>query len=212
MPGLESLRVKVLSDAHNELSVCDVCRPGDIDGVYTFPVFKGAEVLTPMLRDFKLLATDYKNDIFDIAWNKEVKNFKKQLSDLTFEVVVNEIWRAVYEQCESLLLKLKDRSVELSVIDERFELYEIAVLEKQVLRLCNGFVEITNEQEGGNDWVKPFIQDIQNYRAIKRYLGAAIVFCDLQEKFGLTGDFEGAARLIKVVGSSFCVNGKRIIN
>lgn len=197
MPGLETLRKEVKDGAHDHLLLSDLCKLGETEGRYLFPVFGEAEILTPMLKEFEILATAYKNDIFDKAWSIEVR--KKGTADLTFEVVMNHIWSPVYEQCKSLLSTIRDKTIQLSEINAHFGHLEEALLEKQVICLNNGFQRCSDKQEGESSWVKSFIDGVHAYKQIKSYHSAAAVFCHLKEKFELTGDFDGAHKLLDVV-------------
>lgn len=197
MPDLDNLSENIKSGAHDDIPVSYLCKQGQTKGKYTFPVFKEAQILIPMLEKFKILTTTHKNKVFDNAWNMVARKISS--SRITFQVFIEEIWSPVYQWCESLLLRIKDKSISLEEI-EQFEEYEVAVFRTQLITLSNGFIKLGSDKlEEGNDWLEHFITDIGQYRLMKQYQRTAILFSNLKESFGLTGDFTTASKLMPVV-------------
>ena len=131
------------------------------------------------------------SDLFTVEWTEAIKNITN--SSLTVADICSEVWDPAFRNCQSLLDKLHDRSMELACIDWSFRQHE-RDLETQLMNLFAGVNACLGEITSGA-WIKGVVRCIYNYWHLCNYRKAASAFLDLKKALNLQGDFRNVEKL-----------------
>ena len=173
-------------------SMCSLCYTKDGDII--FNRFKSATPLREMLPRFALFST---NDLFCQLWREEIAAQKS----ISFAVVSEQIWPIAYSRIQELMDSLHKRTIKLSTVDGYLAGFKSEADLDRILRELYTALNGSLECEGDDKWIPAVVENIAQYRTLKRYEKAAETFLSLKDKMNLTGDFKEVKTLARKVGS-----------
>jgi hypothetical protein len=113
--------------------------------------------------------------------------------ELSILDIVTKIWEPAFGECCRILESLKDRTMKLREIDDRFKGYNdpgkiMGHLENlyKGVELCFGRSQPSASRPG---WIRSAVESMQQYWTLSRYAKAAKTILELKMKLELTGDF-----------------------
>ena len=114
---------KLVQDLHTDFNRCSVnklCTSVDQQCVVQY--FPDAVPLESFMSNFWTMTQVCNSKIFLDFWhNRAALVVKNRSASLTLSEVEKELWTPVFSQCVELLVKLKDNSLSLQVVDQLFK-------------------------------------------------------------------------------------------
>ena len=157
------------------------------EGIYQIKCFNSAEALFPYVEKFFIFSEKYANTFFESFWLETLSQIEQSKEVLTFQDVIDFVWKPVLYQCIQLLNDLKTLKIQLSDIDKLLkEKYsykksltrDLENLSKAVSECCDGVKDLK--------WIKAVSDRIWQYWELCSY-GEA--FLKIRDSLGLIGDF-----------------------
>ena len=176
--------------------VCHTVNGGGCE-VVSFPNAKPLECC------YKHFYVMHPNDIFNRFWCEKLSQVAKEKKALSFQQVVDNVWKPVFDQCVKLLGELKSGKLKLSDVDSLFkESYSSDQNSLNSLRqdLCNLHVAIHNNQSSDDfERIESVVCHIGQYWNLCNYHEAAKAFIKIRDMLNLTGDFTLVEEVIRRV-------------
>ena len=157
------------------------------EGIYQIKCFNSAEALFPYVEKFFIISKKYANTFFESFWLETLSQVEQSKEVLTFQNVIDFVWKPVLDQCIQLLNDLKTLKIQLSDIDKLLkEKYsykksltrDLENLSKAVRECCDGVKDLK--------WIKAVSDQIWQYWELCSY---GEVFLKIRDSLGLIGDF-----------------------
>ena len=174
-------------------SICSLCYTKD--GDIMFNRFKSAIPLSKMLPKFALL---FPNDLFCQLWREEIAAQKS----ISVAVVSEQIWPNAYSRIQELMDSLHKRTIKLSTVDGYLAGYKSEADLDRIMRELHTALNGSLECGEDDKWIPAVVENIAQYRTLKRYEKAAETFLSLKDKMNLTGDFKEVETLACKVGAT----------
>ena len=199
----------ILSDLHGILVFLQRSNSGDPisslctttpEGKYEIKCFNSAKALFPHIENFFILSKKYANNLFHSFWLGALSQVGRNNRGLTFEEVINLVWKPVFERCIQLLKDLQSWKMQLSEIDEALKgkyssqedlRRDLENLSKAVSECCGGLENLK--------WIKKVCNRIWQYWELCNYHEPAKAFLKIRDSLGLTGDFSLIDRVARQV-------------
>ena len=168
-------------------SVCHALDSGECE-VACFPMTKPLECC---YKHFYEVSKKHPSDLFNRFWLKKVSQVAKEKKTLTFQQVVDNVWKAVFDQCLILLDDLKSGKLALSDVDNLFKENYSSDQDhlKQDLYNLNVVINTCNKSSDNSDWIQSVTDRIGQYWNLCNYHEAAEAFIKIRDMLHLTGDF-----------------------
>ena len=164
--------------------------------------FKTAAPLDSIIFKYDFLARHYQNDFFHRIWTHASSRASRSNRELSIPDIVTKIWTPAFEECCKLLDSLRNCSIKLREVDERFLCYDnISTIKLHLGHLHRG-VEVCHNQKPPTKcppWIDSGVERMQQYWTLSSYANAAQTVLELRDKLGLTGDFSLMETIAKQV-------------
>lgn len=187
--GLEQLKkdIENLSNS-GKASINTLCKRDD-DNKVCFIALKAAAPLDTITDKYDIMSRMYPTALFNRRWSSHMTSAAKSKSKLTIQSIRTDIWDPCFQECQTLLHSLRDRTIFLSKVDHYFK--GVEDMKKQLRILHTGFRRCAPDQNSTEDIprINSAIDCIEKYWSLCRLAKAAEVVIDLKEKLSLTGDF-----------------------
>ena len=154
--------------------------------------FSTAKPLDPCYKHFYLLSKKHSSDIFNRFWHEKVSQVAKVKKPLTFEQVVDVVWKPVFDRCIKLLEDLKSGILTLSDVDSLFKESYSSDQDRLIQDLHNlhmGINTCNKQFSDDSDWIQSVVCHIGQYWNLCNYHEAARAFIKIRSMLQLTGDF-----------------------
>ena len=183
--------------------ICNVCEVED-DGSYKYICFSTSKLENEMIHNIFLCGkyNDGLNKVFEYCWNQQ-KSTIATIEDVSYDSVYKQVWKPTIEQCQTLLCRLKDKTITL---EEAESLYQIENFSAQLSALCNALCHCYPKANESlllpNNWVSHTIAHIALYHEIvdnPKCTQAAEVIIEVRTSLKLEGDFKIIESLAKHV-------------
>ena len=177
--------------------ICNVCEVGD-DGSYKCICFSTSEMENEMIQNF-ITCGKYNgahNEIFKYCWNQQMLSSKIRDQDVSFDSVFIKVWKPTIAECQSLLCKLKNKTITLNECEV---LYTKGSFLPQLSALCNAMHQCYPDCKDlfppPDKWVSQTVQHIALYHDeivsnSSKCTVAAGVILKVKESLKLDGDFQ----------------------
>ena len=182
--------LKQLRENHHSLEITSVCHAldsGDCEVIF-FPMAKPLECC---YKHFYEVSKKYPSDLFNRFWLEKVSQVVKEDNPLTFQQVVDNVWKPVFDRCLKLLDDLKSGKLALSDVDSLFKENYSSDQDHLKKDLYNLHVVINtcNESSDNSDWIQSVTDRIGQHWNLCNYHEAAEAFIKIRDMLHLTGDF-----------------------
>ena len=179
-------------------SINTLCKRND-DNEVCFIALKAASPLNMIITKFDIMNRLNSTGLFIRMWNARMKNAKSQ-SELSIQSIKTDIWDPCFQECQTLLNSLRDKTILLSRVDHYFKGVENI---KAQLRTLHAGVHLCAPEQASKKDVSDIysaVDRIEKYWSLCRLATAAETVMDLKEKLVLTGDFS----LIETLAMQVC--------
>ena len=191
MCGIISLELPTIMEEikadYSTHSIDSICFIGE-DFNVKFKCFKLAEPLLPILNSYFLLSSKYPSDLFDCEWTTALKSVSKQ--NLILSEVVSTVWNPVFTKCNTLINKMRERSITLGEVDDLFRGQDKNQIYFSIKYLYQAIEECNGTNESNPEWIKDFITHMEQYWTLCEQAEAATTVLVLKASLKLTGNFE----------------------
>ena len=161
------------------------------EGTCQIKGFGAAEAVYPYIEKFFIISSKYANTLFESFWLETLSQVGSNNEVVTFQQVVDHVWKPVLDQCIQLLNDLQTCHMLLSDVDKVLNgrypdqdnfMNDIALL-YQAVNECSG--------KGIEDfqWIRGVYNRIWHYWNLCNYHENATSFLEICNRLGLTGDF-----------------------
>ena len=164
--------------------------------------FLTADPLDPIKEKYDFMSRCYQNDLFPRIWLQTSHHASKANCELTISDIVTKIWTPAFEECCRLLNSLKDCSIKLREVDDRFLRHNnCSKIKFQLEQLHSGVEECLNGKPLAQSppWIDSAVEHMQQYWTLSRYVKAAQTVLEVRDKLKLTGDFSLMETIAKKV-------------
>ena len=174
--------------------ISKVCKVED-DGSYKCICFSTSELKDEMIHNFSTCGKydTNCNKVFEYCWDQQVQlSGIATVKDVSYDSVYKQVWKPTIVQCQTLLCKLKNKTVTL---EEAESLYQIENFTLQLLALCIAIDKcypISNDSLLPNSWVSQTVAHIALYHEVAnnpKCTQAAEVIIKIRTSLKLKGDF-----------------------
>ena len=156
-------------------------------GIYQIKCFNSAKALFPYVEKFFIISSKHANTLFESFWLETLSQVEQDKEALTFQDIIDLVWKPVLDQCIQLLNNLKTLKIQLSDINKLLKekcsnqeslTRELENLSKAVSECCDEVKDLK--------WIKEVSDRIRQYWELSSY-GEA--FLKIRDSLGLIGDF-----------------------
>ena len=190
---------EITDNGDNELyskQICSVCKTED-DGTYKCTCFSTSELENEMINNFSICGKcngDF-NKVFEYCWYQQIKmSTITTVKDISYNCVYEQVWKPTIKHCQSLLSKLKDKTVTLEEVEI---LYQIDNLALHLSVLCKAmhqcYPNLSESLSLADKWVPQTLAHITLYHNIAnnpKCAEAANVILKVKTSLKLKGDFK----------------------
>ena len=185
--------------------ISEICKVED-DGSYNYICFSTSEVCDEMINNFIICGKcneDF-NKVFEYCWNHQIKKSTiTAVQDISYNCVYEEVWKPTIKQCQSLLIKLKDKTVTLEEVEI---LYQFDNLSLHLSILCKAmhqcYPNLSESLPLPDKWILQTLSHIALYYEIAnnpKCTEAANVILKVKKSLMLEGNFKLVEDLAKLV-------------
>ena len=191
--------------------ICTVCEDGDTDS-YNCICFYTSGINEEMIDSFIKCGNcnDDVNKIFEYYWDQQKSNLIKD-EGVSFDSIYCMVWKKTIEQCQQLLINIKDKSSTLAEVETLSQLFinenKTAASENtkqcqkynlslQLIALCEGMHQCYPNSKklfpSPHEWIPECVDYIALYLEIvddSKSTEAANVILKVKESLKLKGDF-----------------------
>ena len=184
-----------------------LCRTGK-KGKIEFLFCKPAIPLESIMAEFGTMAGE-NSDIFQKIWRKNLSSLTKHVTsatEVTFETIVENLWKPTFEECKLLLDNLRDRTILLSDVKSYFFEYcgdssdQTLTCKLSNFYACVEMCVTKCRPSECHPWLKAAIQLIVQYWKLRHDIQAAEVILKAKEQLQVKGDFQ----LIRSLATKVC--------
>ena len=189
--GLDELRGQ-LAQNFDHAQIKTLCESGGSQSRLTFHSFQSATPLDSIKIKYDFLARHHQNDLFHRIWEHTSIAASKLNPELTIQDIVTKIWEPTFQGCCRILESLRDRTMKLREVDDRFKRYDDPSKIKVHLENLYKGVELCydrNVAATGLGWIRSAVESMRQYWTLTRYAKAAQTILELRRRLELTGDF-----------------------
>ena len=144
------------------------------------------------------------NKVFEYCWDQQIKQSAiTKDQNVSYNSVFNTVWKPTIERCQSLLSKLKDKTITLQ---EAEILYQVDKLCLHLSVLCKAmhqcYPELSKSFSLSDNWVSQTVAHIAFYHEFSinpKCIEAANVILKVKKSLKLEGDFKIIEDLAKHV-------------
>ena len=186
MPGIQCLLQKDYSaDPIN--SLCTTTP----EGTYEIKCFNSAEALFPYVENFFVFSRKYANGIFESFWLETLSQVERNNEVLTFQDIIDLVWKPVLDQCIQLLNNLRTWKMKLCDIDKVLKrtysdqeslIGDLENLSRAVNECCDEVKDLK--------WIKKVSDRMWQYWEMCSYREPAKAFLKIRDSLDLSGDFD----------------------
>ena len=171
-----------------------------LNGKHHIKCFSAAECLFPYIEKFFIISKKYANALFNSFWLETLSQVECNNKVLTFQEVIDLVWKPVSDRCVQLLNNLQTCKIQLSEIDEVLKerysdrvglMRDIEHLSKAVSECCDRVKDFK--------WIKKVSDRIWQYWELCSYHEPAKAFLKIRDSLALTGDFSLIDRVARKV-------------
>ena len=185
--------------------ICQVCKVED-DGTLNCICFSTSELEDEMIHNFSICGKcngDF-NRVFEYCWHHQMQQTPTTKGqDVSYNSVFNTVWKPTIKQCQSLLSKLKDKTVTLKEAEILYQIYNLC---SQLSDLCKAmhqcYPELNKSLPLPDNWVSQTVAHIALYHEFAnnpKCNEAASVILKVKESLKLEGDFKIIEHLAEYV-------------
>ena len=172
---------------------------------FNFLSLESAIPLDDMKIKFDIMLRQNFSELFSKIWKDYMKTAatakRKSGSDLTIPDIKTEIWEPAFTECQTLLDSLRERTIQLSVVDRYFK--SVDHKKRMIQSLYVGVEKCMNNEVRDHDprWITVAVDLMDKYWSLRELVEVADVVLNLKGKLGLTGDFT----LIETLAKQVCL-------
>ena len=189
--GLEELKDELGRD-FGSCSINCLCAPSKGRSPVEYLCCISAAPLEPIMVQFRIMAGENNNDVFQKIWLKMLNSVRKSFTELTIEGIVEHLWEPAFEECQRLLDDIRDLTILLSSVDVYFLQYNNERhIVTHLFSLYSGVEMCKNNRRPSNHpmWLRRAVHLMVQYWKLCQYTKAAKVVIDVSVKLKITGDF-----------------------
>ena len=138
------------------------------------------------------MSIKYPSDLFNRFWWEKLSEVGKKIETVTFQQIVDDVWKPVFDRCIHLLDDLKSEKLTLSDVDSLFNMNYSSdqdSLRRDLLNLYMGTQECINKFLENSQWIQSVVDHIVQYWNLCSYYETARAFIEIRKALHLTGDF-----------------------
>lgn len=138
------------------------------------------------------MSIKYPSDLFNRFWWEKLSEVGKKIETVTFQQIVDDVWKPVFDRCIHLLDDLKSEKLTLSDVDSLFKVNYSSdqdSLRRDLLNLYMGTQECINKFLENSQWIQNVVDHIVQYWNLCSYYETARAFIEIRNALHLTGDF-----------------------
>jgi hypothetical protein len=200
--GLDELRDELERD-FSSCSINCLCVPSKGRGPVEYLCCVAATRLEPIIVQFRIMAGENNNDVFQKIWLKTLNSVRKSYGELTIEGIVEHLWEPAFEECLRLLDEIRDLTILLSSVDIYFLQYDDERhIVAHLFSLYSGVEMCKNNRRPSHHpmWLRSAVHLMVQYWKLCQYTKAAKVVIDVSVKLKITGDFS----LMRTLATRVC--------
>ena len=144
------------------------------------------------------------NKVFKYCWDQQLSAVTTD-KDITYDSVYEKVWKPAITKCQSLLSRLKDKSVTLEEVEILYKIQNFAL---QLSVLCKAmhqcYPNLSESLPLPDKWVQQIEAHITLYHEIANNPNcaeAATVILDIRQSLELEGDF----KIIEDLAKNVCI-------
>ena len=203
--GLDQLKKEIdMLSSNGDAPINTLCKR-DRGNRITFIALKTASPLNVITNDYDIMSRRYPTRLFIEMWNAHMRTAVKSQPQLSIQSIKTDIWDPCFQECQTLLNSLRDRTILLSRVDHYFQ--GVQDIKTQLCALHAGVRLCAPEQNNKKDipHICSAVDHIEKYWSLCRLAIAAEIVMDLKEKLVLTGDFSLIESLAEEVNDVFLI-------
>ena len=192
-----------LQQNYQEEKISKLCRSvqGGSSGCQVI-CFPQAKPLEPYLQPFYTFSSKHSSDIFNKFWNNKLTQIHTQMQTIiTFQQVIDLVWKPVFDQCLQLLDNIHSGALKLSTVDDLFKtnyLNEKRKLNNDLQSLQKAS-DICLGRSSDSRWIESAVDRMNQYWDLCNYCEAAQAFIKIRDTLRLTGDFSLVEKVARQV-------------
>ena len=163
--------------------------------------FPQAKPLEPYLLQFYIFSSKHSSDIFNKFWNNKLTQIHRQIHTITFQQVIDLVWKPVFDQCLQLLDNIHSGALKLSTVDDLFKtnyLTEKRKLNNDLQNLQKASDSCLHKSSDSR-WIESAVDRMNQYWDLCNYREAAQAFIKIRDTLKLTGDFSLVEKVARQV-------------
>ena len=190
-----------LQQNYQEEKISKLCRSGQGGSGCQVICFPQAKPLEPYLQPFYIFSSKHSSDIFNKFWNNKLTEIHRQIHTITFQQVIDLVWKPVFDQCLQLLDNIHSGALKLSTVDDLFKtnyLTEKRKLNNDLQNLQKASDSCLGKSSDSR-WIESAVDRMNQYWDLCNYREAAQAFIKIRVTLQLTGDFSLVEKVAKQV-------------
>ena len=176
--------------------ICSICKVED-DGSYKCTCFSTSNLECEMVQNF-ILCGKYNNGhnkVFEYCWDQQIQlSAITTVKDICYDSVYKLVWKPTILQCQSLLSKLKDKTITLKEAESIYQIedfsLQLSALDTAIRQCYPSFKESLPPPK---KWLPQTVAHIKLYHKIAnnpKCTVAANVILKVQTSLKLKGNFK----------------------
>lgn len=154
-----------------------------------FKCFDLAKPLCSILDHHYFLSDKRHSDLFQQIWKAKLDDSVHAKLFLTFGDIATEIWDPVFSECRRLVNSVREKTIELKMVDKYFLPLNDNVFH-HLKNLCIAMEICQGKKTDNFLWIQSSVNLMEQYWALCKQAKAAKIVLLLKDKLKLTGNFE----------------------